>query len=84
MIAGSQTIADDRRQAIAEVCFHMNADDRRTFGNLRSAIVCDHMETSLKPMTKEGAASRERTEVAKIVIPCLYFLKEIISGKSPV
>ena len=39
MIAGSQ--------AIAEVCFHMIADDRRTFCDLRSAIVCDHMETSL-------------------------------------
>ena len=63
MIAGSQTIADDRRrsqkiehgsifcdrlrssaitiagsQAIAEVCFHMIADDRRTFCDLRSAI----------------------------------------------
>ena len=66
MIAGSQTIADDRRrsqkiehgsifcdrlrsrsQTIAEVCFHMIADDRRTFCDLRSAIVCDHMETSL-------------------------------------
>ena len=39
-IAGSQTIT--------EVCFHMVADDRRTFCDLRSAIVCDHMETSLK------------------------------------
>ena len=48
MIAGSQTIADDRRrsqtiaiagsQAIAEVCFHMIAGDRRTFCDLRSAI----------------------------------------------
>ena len=41
MIAGSQTIADDRRrsQTIAEVCFHMIADDRRTYSaNLRSAI----------------------------------------------
>ena len=58
----SQTIVEDRTmfyllrssaisiagsQAIAEVCFHMNADDRRTFCGLRSAIVCDHMETSL-------------------------------------
>ena len=34
-------------QAIAEVCFHMIADDRRTLRDLRSAIVCDHMETSL-------------------------------------
>ena len=34
-------------QAIAEVCFHMIADDRRTFCDLRSAIVCDHMETSI-------------------------------------
>ena len=40
MIAGSQTIA--------EWCFHMIADDRRTFCDLRSAIVCDHMETRLK------------------------------------
>ena len=32
---------------IAEVCFHMIADDRRTLSDLRSAIVCDHMETSL-------------------------------------
>ena len=39
-------------QAIAEVCFHMIADDRRTFCDLRSAIVCDHMETSLKSMVK--------------------------------
>ena len=41
-IAGSQTIA--------EVCFHMIADDRRTFYDLRSrsAFVCDDMETSLK------------------------------------
>ena len=38
MIAGSQTIAGDRRrsQTIAEVCFHMIADDRRTFCDLRS------------------------------------------------
>ena len=40
VIAGSQTIA--------EVCFHMIANDRRTFCDLRIAIVCDHMETSLK------------------------------------
>ena len=39
MIAGSQTIA--------EVCFHMIADDRRPYCDLRSAIR-DHMETSLK------------------------------------
>ena len=38
VIAGSQTIA--------EVCFHMIADDRRLYCDLRSAIR-DHMETSL-------------------------------------
>ena len=40
MIAQSQSIANDRRrsQTIAEVCFHMIADDRRTFCDLRSAI----------------------------------------------
>ena len=63
MIAQSQLIADYRTwfyllrlsaitiagsQTIAEECFHMIADDRRTFCDLRSAIVCDHMETSLK------------------------------------
>ena len=87
MIAGSQTIADNRRrsqkiehgsifcdrlrsrsqnrrrsQTIAEVCFHMIADDRRTFCDLRSAIcdlrsaicdlrsaiVCDHMEPAFR------------------------------------
>ena len=36
-----------RSQAIAEVCFHMIADDRRTFCDLRSANVCDHVETNL-------------------------------------
>ena len=35
-------IADDRRSG-----FHMIADDRRPYYDLRSAI-CDHMETSLK------------------------------------
>ena len=41
MIAGSQTIADDRRrsQAIAEVCFHMIADDRRIFCDPRSSAI---------------------------------------------
>ena len=38
VIAGSQTIA--------EVCFHMIADDRRPYCDLRSAIR-DHLETSL-------------------------------------
>ena len=46
MIAGSQWIAG--LQTIVEVCFHMIADDRRTFCDVRSAINCDHMETSLK------------------------------------
>ena len=59
MIAESQAIAEDRTryyllrssaimiagsQTIAEVCLHMVADDRRTCCDLRSAIVCDHME----------------------------------------
>ena len=39
MIAGSQ--------AIAEVCFHMIAE-LSAICDPRSAIVCDHMETSLK------------------------------------
>ena len=58
---GSQTIAGDRTwfyllrssaitiagsQTIAEVCFHMIADHRRPYCDLRSAIR-DHMETSL-------------------------------------
>ena len=61
MMAQSQLIADDRRrclwssvitiagppQTIAEVCFHMIADDRRTFCDLRSAIICNYMETGV-------------------------------------
>ena len=43
----SSAITIARSQTIAEVCFHMIADDRRTFCDLRFAIVCDHMETSL-------------------------------------
>ena len=39
--------------AIAEVCFHMIADDRRPYCDLRSAIR-DHMETSLKRQEKEN------------------------------
>ena len=69
----SQTIAEDRTwfyllrssaititrsQAIAEVCFHMIADDRRTFCDLRSAIVCDHMETSLNACRKNWACTQ--------------------------
>ena len=36
----------------------MIADDRRTFCDLRSAIVCDHMETSLKSLAIGLPASR--------------------------
>ena len=39
MIAGSQTIA--------EVCFHMIADDRRRSQTLLRSAIRDHMETSL-------------------------------------
>ena len=39
---------DRRRSQKCVLTFHMIADDRRTFYDLRSAIVCDHMETSLK------------------------------------
>ena len=49
-------IANDRRrsQAIAEVCFHMIADDRRTFCDLRSAI-CDPRSSAIiwKPALRE-------------------------------
>ena len=78
MIVGSQTIAEDRTwfyllrssaitiagsQAIAEVCFHMIADDRRTFCDLRSAIVCDHMETSLKSQENLPQTVRKTTQI---------------------
>ena len=63
MIAGSQTIADDRRrsQAIAEVCFHMITDDRRTFCDLRSAI-CDPRSSAIiwKPALILSAISIDR------------------------
>ena len=45
-------------QTIAEVYFHMIADDRRTFCDLRSAIVCDHMETSLNGEPRSAEAAR--------------------------
>ena len=48
MIARSQTIAEDRTthdhdRRITEACFRVIANNRRTFCDLRSAIVCDHM-----------------------------------------
>ena len=50
-IAGSQTIA--------EVCFHMIADDRRPHCDLRSAIR-DHMETSLYVLSSAIVCDRNR------------------------
>ena len=85
MIAGSQTIAEDRRgsqkiehgsifcdllrssgitiagsQTIAEVCFHMIVDDRRTFCDLRSygnqpltsSLICDFMSKGMSVKNK--------------------------------
>ena len=50
MIAGSQTIADDHDRRIAGDRRSVFPYDRRRSQNfLRSAIVCDHMETSLVP-----------------------------------
>ena len=50
MIAGSQ--------AIAEVCFHMIADDRRTFCDLRSAIR-DHLRSyGNQPLKRKKAQFR--------------------------
>ena len=90
MIAGSQTIADDRRrsqtiaedrtwfyllrssaitiagsQAIAEVCFHMIADDRRTFCDPRSSAII------WKPAFNLGDKIRQNL--------VLYFLDEIFN-----
>ena len=60
MIAGSQTIA--------EVCFHMIADDRRQSQTLLRSAIRNHMETSLKGSDghvllarKSLSASREGT-----------------------
>ena len=46
MIEGSQTIAEDRTWFAADRR-SVFPYDRRTFCDLRSAIVCDHMETNL-------------------------------------
>ena len=50
-IAGSQTIA--------EVCFHMIADDRRPYCDLRSAIR-DHMETNLYVLSSAIVCDHDR------------------------
>jgi len=41
-------LLQSRSQTIPEVCFHMIADDRRAFCDLRFAIVYNHIETNLK------------------------------------
>ena len=41
-----ETIAEDRTMFYLKAGFHMIADDRRPYCDLRSAI-CDYMETSL-------------------------------------
>ena len=71
---GSQTIAGDRTwfyllrssaitiagsQTIAELCFHMIADDRRPYCDLRSAIR-DHMETSLYVLSSAIVCDHDR------------------------
>ena len=71
---GSQTIAGDRTwfyllrssaitiagsQTIAEVCFHMIADDHRPYCDLRSAIR-DHMETSLYVLSSAIVCDHDR------------------------
>ena len=70
----SQTIAEDRTmiarsQAIAEVCFHMIADDRRTFCDLRSAI-CDPRSSAIiwKPALKSRPPkTRKSRKVTKLL-----------------
>ena len=49
MVLSSAIVCDRlrlRSQTIANVCFHMIANERKTFCDL-DAIVCDHMETRL-------------------------------------
>ena len=62
-------IANDRRrsQTIAEVCFHMIADDRRTFCDLRSAI-CDLRSSAIiwKPALRVFFPVRFRIFVASV------------------
>ena len=51
MVLSSAIVCDSLRigsQTIANVCFHIIANDRKTFCDMRSAIVCNHMETRLK------------------------------------
>ena len=48
MVLSSAIVCDHDRR-IAEVCFHMIAE-LSAICDLRSAIVCDHMETSLNTL----------------------------------
>ena len=74
-IAGSQTIA--------EVCFHMIADDRRTFCDLRSAIRDRLRSYGNQPKFKNGS-SLGRTAVFKTTFNCSHApIKSAISTILP-
>ena len=55
----SPAIVCDHDRRIAEVCFHMIADDRRPYCDLRSAIR-DHMETSLYVLSSAIVCDHDR------------------------
>ena len=57
MVLSSAIVCDHDRR-IAEVCFHMIADDRRPYCDLRSAIR-DHMETSLYVLSSAIVCDRD-------------------------
>ena len=83
-IANDRRIAGDR-----EVCFHMIADDRRTFCDLRSAIVCDHMErmSDISPVGRNVRIPMEtqpmETSLYAIVVSLTQKLLKLILPSRP-
>ena len=63
--------SQDRRrsQKCVSKCFHMIAHDRRTFCDLRSSIICDHMETSvISGELKQTRRRRKRERHLKMTL----------------
>ena len=58
-------------QAIAEVCFHMIADDRRTFCDLRSSAIIWKPASSLRASFTNYMQSRQ-IETETLYLSCLF------------
>ena len=66
MIAGSQTIA--------EVCFHMIADDRRRSQTLLRSAICDPQSYGNQPLSSliSPLATRTETEIGRQIVTCKF------------